>query len=224
MPRPERPARRPDLPPAGHARDEVLRQRADTLEAEAADRFGTTGAIDPAAFKEDHDAQVALRKAGVIRSEAPRDGNEVDDAEPGYVYCWAREDKPGEQVRWKLAKKVTMPDGSMASLWEIVCGDMPEAKAMRDVRGYRKMVDCILLRARADRHRAYQIEIATLTRQREQGTSEGMQELADRSRGQIRVYSEADVSQKTTLDRAMAQGMARTQFTKKLREGTAHHI
>ena len=221
---PKRPSAIPNLPPAGHERDEELRRRTDQLELQGEEQFANVTSISTDALTEDHDAQVAIRAAGIVRDEPLRDGNEVEDAEPGYVYCWAREDKPGEQVRWKLAKKVRMPDGSMAPLWEVVQGDMPEAKSVRDVRGYRKSVDCILLRARADRYRQYQIEMAELNHLRMHGTSEGFEDLARRSRGKIQVYSEADISNRTTLDKAMASGMARSAFTKKLREGTAHRL
>lgn len=224
---PKRPPAIPNLPPAGHERDEELRRRTDKLEQQGEEQFANATSISTDAFKEDHDAQVALRQAGMV-SDGPMDGNEVEGAEAGYVYCWAREEKPGEQVRWKLAKKVRMPDGHFAPLWEVVQGnDMPEFQKTRgviDVRGYRKMVDCILLRARADRYRQYQIEQAELNHIRMHGTSEGFEDLARRSKGQIKVFSEADISDKTTLDKAMSMGMARNQFTKKLREGTAHQV
>lgn len=215
MARHPRTDRTPKLPPAGHSRNEELRRRADALEEQAAEQFADVEAIDPDKLKLD-------REVAYIHQRT--DGYEVKDAVPGYVYCWVREDKPGSQVQWKRSQRVQMPDGDWAPLWEVVQSDMPECPNERDARGYRKIVDCILMRARADRYRAYQLAEDARRRHMERGTSEGMEDLAAKSRGLVRVFSEHEMSKRTTLDRAMAAGFARDQFTKKLREGTAHQI
>ena len=213
---PRRPDRAPALPPAGHTRDELLRRRSDDLEAQAAEQFANSGAIDPAKLKID-------REAAYIHERT--DGYEVKNAVPGYIYCWVREDKPGNQVQWARSKRVKMPDGDWAALWEVVQGDMPECPDERDVRGYRKIIDCILMRARAERYRQYQIQQEEIKQLREHGTSEGLQDLADKSRGLVKVYSDVEMTaQKTTLDRAQQAGFARQAFTQKLRTGTAHQI
>ena len=208
-----RPQRGDGLPDAGYLRDEELARRTGALEEQADAQFSDTYRIDPAKLRED---------AEILRHH---DQFSVEHQEPGFVYCWAREDKPGEQVSWKLAQDVRMPDGDFVALWEVVQGDMPEATKRKDARGYRKIGDTILLRARMDRHRQFQIAMHELNRRREHGTSQGLEELARQSKGYVKVFSEADVSaSKTTLDRAMHQGMARNEFSKKLRDGTAHHI
>lgn len=200
--------------PAGHAREEAKKVVADELAQQGEQQFANATALDPSAFEIDREAAYVHERT---------DGYEVKNAQEGYVYCWVREDKPGSQVQWKRSIRVCMPEGYVP-LWEVVQSDMPEAPDEKDVRGYRKIVDCILMRARKERFEAYTAAQARLNALRERGASEGMEELARKSKGLVRVYNEADISNPTTLNRAMAQGMARAEFTRRIREGTAHHI
>lgn len=205
----------PSALPAGVARNEAKAIVADELAERAETELAGVNTIDPSKLELDREVAYIYERT---------DGYEVKNPVAGYVYCWVREDKPGSQVQWKRAQRVRMPDGDHAALWEVVQSDMPENPDEKDVRGYRKIVDCILMRAKAERFRAYQQEQARLNHLREHGTSDGMEELARRSKGMVKVYSEADISNKGTLDDAMRKGMARGEFTKRLREGTAHQI
>ena len=213
------PTRRPtriDLPAAGHARNEELRRRTDALEEQGEMQFGESGAIDPAKLQIDREA---------AHKYVQTDGYEVTKPQPGHVYCWVREDKPGSQVRWKQSQRVQMPDGGWAPLWEVVQGTDPESVEEKDVRGYRKIVDCILLRAKAERHRQYQIEEERRKHEQQHGSSDALEDLASKSKGYVKVYSEVEMSQhQTTLERAQQAGFARSKFTQKLREGTAHQV
>lgn len=213
----ERAARKlnPSTLPAGDARRNAQAMVADELAERAETELAGAHAIDPAKLELD-------REVAYIHERT--DGYEVKNAQPGYIYCWVREEKPGSQVQWKRSQRVRMPDGDHVPLWEVVQSDMPESPDEKDVRGYRKIVDCILMRAKAERFRAYQQEQTRINHLRERGTSDGMEDLARRSKGLVKVFSEAEISNKTSLDQAMRQGMARGEFTKRLREGTAHQV
>lgn len=126
--------------PAGHSRDEAMRKAADTLaqEAEAlADDIGI-GAIDPSKLEEDREIVNMLT-----------DSSHVRGAVEGFVYCW---------VRFKSASGQNGVDEKLAwtiggdPVWEVVKGDMPEAKERKNESGYRVMADVLLMRARKDRY------------------------------------------------------------------------
>jgi hypothetical protein len=127
---------RPDaaLPPPGHARDEVLRERADTLEQKAEEIFEDRGAINPEAFEIDREIQHLLHDRN--------DGLEISDPHPAYMYCWANfQNSNGTQV-WQRKSWG----------WEVVGGNMPECSHLRREDGTRRIGDVLLMRIRKDLH------------------------------------------------------------------------
>src|SRR5579872_6467381 len=118
------------LPPAGHARRETLKQRKDNLEQIGEETFKSA------------EVEAANPDAYAIDRELASHFDEltVSEAHPGYVYIWVNYDTPtnmrGKMVREKLAQRG----------WEIVTGDDPEARELRDVTGNRRLGDVILMR------------------------------------------------------------------------------
>ena len=95
--------------PAGHARDEQIKVNADANAQRIEQAADTSGSINPAAFAPDREIL------------AYTDGLEVTDRQPGFVYAWKLFDNPKSNVGyWVNQAKVQG--------WQVVCGDMPEAK------------------------------------------------------------------------------------------------
>jgi len=121
--------------PAGHARDEQIKVNADANAQRIEQAADTSGAINPAAFAPDREIL------------AYTDGLEVTDRQPGFVYAWKLFDNPKSNVGyWVNQAKVQG--------WQVVCGDMPEAKEHEIAGGMRKIGDCVLMRIPSDRHAA----------------------------------------------------------------------
>lgn len=139
-----------ELPPAGHGRDEVLRERADTL-AEAAESTGRER-FNPA--KLDPINEIASKIVGTSFNSLHVSGALADK-----VYCWVRAyDDRGtykpQAVYAKQLQRVPDADGTPRPCWEVVHGSMPEALECKSVEGYRKLGDCILMRCDKDVYEA----------------------------------------------------------------------
>lgn len=122
--------RQPSLPPAGHARDEELRRRTDTLTQAAEERSAAldSNAIDPSMLAPDREIL------------ADFDGFEVSNRQPGFEYKWVPFDNP-------IANKGMLVSQAQTQGWQVVCGDMQEAKEKEIVGGMRKIGDTVLMRA-----------------------------------------------------------------------------
>jgi hypothetical protein len=121
--------------PAGHARDEQIKVNTDLNAERIEQAAATAGALDPAAFAPDREIL------------AFTDGLEVSDRQPGFVYSWKLFDNPKSNVGyWVNQAKIQG--------WQVVCGDMPEAKEHEIAGGMRKIGDCVLMRIPASRHAA----------------------------------------------------------------------
>lgn len=120
----------PDLPDAGHARDEELAKRADDLQwaAEKAEAEQEVYSFDPSKLKKDFDILQHL------------DELYVENAVPGYKYMWCYEGQRGREI----VKKTRLG-------WQVVQSDMPECPTLKDARGYRLIGDVILMRIPIDK-------------------------------------------------------------------------
>ena len=153
------------LPPAGHARKEVLKKRKDTLEHKAEEMAGQVevGAIDPKSFE-------VSREIGGRFDEL-----QVVGALPQYAYKWVQIDYPTNS-RGKMARLETING------WEVVTGDMPEAPDLRQADGTRRLGDVILMRIRRDRFEKLQSEAEQRRVNVQRGVTSGLQEMGDRYR------------------------------------------
>lgn len=154
------------LPAAGDARREEMLRRADGL-TQAAERLRDSVGIhnaDPKAFQVENEI-------GQF-TEGGMDGSEVSDALDDYVYHWEQAD-----IRNTFGNLWVTQAKSIG--WEVVGGDMPEAKERRFVDGTRRWGDTILMRMRRERANALEI----VDRRRRLARSEGIS---------LRVLEEAD--------------------------------
>lgn len=181
------------LPPSGDERRDVLRQRDDDL-AEAAESLNDdVGAVRADALEIDNEiAQYSDLLA-------------VSNQDAAYMYCWVNfQSQHGIAVQYKLAEG-----------WEVVQGDMSEARERRGVGGdtSRRLGDVLLMRIRKDRHFALRQRAKRAAEAREGSIGAGMRDLGERyaSRGLI-VHAD---------DTAMNPKLLQTLHTRSLARSTA---
>jgi len=163
----------PDLPPAGHARNEQLKQNSDDLAA-AMENMSTqheVGKIDPKTFKIDREIQHQL-------AQMP-DVLEVPGALPEFDYCWVYAVGAHQQVWAKKALRVK----GMLSTWHVVQGDMPEAREHKAEDTTRRLGDVILMRIRKEDHAVLLQHQKYRQQLQELGVSSNLRELGDKHRG-----------------------------------------
>lgn len=195
--------------PAGDARREQERVNGDELAQEAEEKTTMLGAIDATKIEPDREILGQIVNDRFNRME-------VSDAQSPYVYAWirgymrdGRQDL--EQVTIKQLAKVRNPEtGRMEPCWHVVCGSMPEAMECKDVYGYRRLGDAILMRCRKD----LAAELDAME-QDERNAAEGrlFEELEERANGPLRDAVRITRFNATTQDwrhqrRQLARGQA----------------
>lgn len=181
---------KPDLPPAGTARDEEFAQRKDKL-AEAAES-STMEKIDPKALEPDRELQYLLQE---------QDALAVTDARKGFAYCWVYTGQHGQMVTKKKSKG-----------WEVVQGNDPESKDHKSEDTTRRVGDTILMRISLERYdQLARIEEIRRQRQEEGVTSEliGLGEKHANKGFIVRTGEDA-------LERVRGRSTARHEFTKQM--------
>lgn len=175
----------PDLPPAGHERDELLKVREDALQEQAEIRAaqGEREAIDPAKVR--------------VESELAQYFDELDVAgrDPAFAYCWVPTHTYGRFVQQKLYKG-----------WEMVQGEMPEARALKHTDTTRKLGDVVLMRIPKARKELLDKREEFKRFQQEEGVSAQLAELAEQHDTQIIQGGDLDPGH---LRRMQAQSHAR---------------
>lgn len=202
----------PGLPPAGHARDEELKRRADTLAEEAekrAEALSMSG-IDADVLK--------------IESELASQMDElyVTNRQPGYEYCWVNFDAPssarGLMVKRKLAQRG----------WEVVCGDMPEAIEVKDVTGNRRVGDVILMRIKKEHFDKLKAAEEEYARSLSGAVHSNLQQLGEKYRGRgVIVHTPENMSPqllKSMEARARGAMAANQKLDQSLRDGTVEGV
>ena len=186
------------LPDAGYARQEELKQRADTLAEAIETETPEAYRLNPKAF--DIEQELAYL---IDRNEL-----EVENAQPGKRYCWVNFGQNGRMV---MSKK---KDG-----WEVVAGNMPEAPELRFVDGTRHLGDVLLMRI--DEERAQLLDrIDEYRRRRQQeGVISNLHNMADKTDGAI-ILHENDKMTEVAARRAAMQQQAFQGIDKMIREGS----
>lgn len=187
------------LPPPGDARRETLSRRKDALEAEAERLNEATegAAIDPKAFE--IDPEIA-RHVNPIRVSRPQ---------PGYRYCWANY---ASQHGWQVRAKSTLG-------WEVVTGDMVEAREHKAVDGTRRIGDVLLMRIPETRFAALERREEQNRLRRHVAVDAEVREIAARHGINVRSDPNDPIFQRY-MKRHGARALARERFTTMLREGT----
>lgn len=195
-----------ELPPPGHERREELKRRDDDLQERLA-RIEAAMGLDNSAGP-----PVDISHFSISNEIASRfDMLKVTDAQPDYAYYWAN-----------FASQHGIDVSSHEVMgYEVVCGDMPEAKKCRDELGRRRIGDVILMRTPIDNY----LELQQLDRwkrqQRQQNVEATLMAMGERYAGRgINVTRGLNPYQtQRAMQRAQAQQIARQQFNDLLRSG-----
>jgi hypothetical protein len=217
-----------ELPPAGDARRDALKQRADVLQQEA-DALAAelqVGAIAPEAL----DPSKVERE--VLRATNAEGEVWVSKALPEYRYCWVYRD-PYNRFggRFIYAMK--------ALGWEVVKGDAPEAREHEEGPSRERWVaDCLLMRIRKDHWNALQLADRKKRLLQQEGIDATLLAEADRRGVRVRdlatdpqlqrmtgMYPDQRSPQKRIastkdLRREFAKSVARDAMTQALKDGT----
>jgi hypothetical protein len=204
MPTAKTQAVEPNLPPPGDERREVLAERTDAL-AQAAEELAEKEEVyrvDPGAME--------------VESELAQyfDEFEVSGALDDYAYCWVNcmSNAHGRFVQWKLSRG-----------WEVVCGNMPEALALKQADGTRRLGDVLLMRIRRERKEMLDAINERNRMARAQGVASDLLELGERNRKHgVVVHVDGEIPEETLarMERgAEAQRRGTQAVDKMLRQG-----
>lgn len=132
---------------AGDKRREAMKRSQDELD-EAGERRANaneTVRFDPSKLKVDYEIVQNLNHL------------DVTGAQDEYRYCWVRfkSDAGTPLIDHKLTLSVRV-DGRVIPCWEVVSGDMPEAKERNAVDNTRRIGDVMLMRCRREIYEALQ--------------------------------------------------------------------
>jgi hypothetical protein len=203
------PAPEPDLPPAGDERREVLKRRMDSLQEELetiAKELEVEG-INPKTFQPDREAMQTMGMDGEL---------EISHANANYQYVWVWRDPYN-----RLAGRVVF--AYKREGWEVVSGDMPEARDRMAVTGERWAVDCLLMRMPKGRYEQIKAQERRRRLARETGVEQGLLEQAERHGA--KVFDLTTMPAYATMDRSavrgqMARKMALDRLGAHIRAGT----
>lgn len=166
------------LPKAGHAQREIIKQRVDAMEEQAATQFANVDAVNPDRFEVERELAQHFNEL------------EVTNADPNFVYRWINFSSNGGIA---LRRAIAPPER-----WEVVTGDMPEASELRAVDGTRKLGDVLLVRMSRKRYDILE-KVKEEQRQRQQGGYENnLRELGRRNPKAIKVYGQDNMPPEMT--------------------------
>lgn len=198
------------LPPPGDERRDVLKEREDAL-AEKIARIEEVLGLDNSAGP-----PVKLSKFAISNEIASKfDMLRVTEAQAEYAYYWAN---------FSSQHGIDVTAHQVAG-YEVVCGDMPEARECKDELGRRRIGDVILMRTPVDNY----LELLRLDRQKREmreGVTSLFEEMGERYRRRgLKVYTRLnDYQAERALRRSQAQQIARQRFDGMLRDGSVRGL
>jgi hypothetical protein len=142
------------------------------------------------------------------------DGFEVTDQQPGFRYKWVPYDNP-------ISNKGLFVSQAQTLGWQVVCGDMPEAKAHEIAGGMRKIGDTVLMRIPEEKFKKIEERERWLARTRMLSVDSDLIELGKRRGITIKTVGEVGdhlLKQMSARDRG-AQA-AQQKYEQGLRDGT----
>ena len=189
------------LPPPGHNRRELLKRRTEDLEQQA-EGLPEGYAIDERSMRADYNLRRQLISMERVSKE-----------QPGWEYAWV---DPTNNMLFTMAQN---------NGWEVVKGEMPEAWEHRDVNGYRRIGDVILVRIRADRREQLRMLDEMATERQKEAVTERLEELGQRfQRAGGKIHTNISTMDprmaQTIMNRAGARELAFRDLGDKLKAGT----
>ncbi|KKM62984.1 hypothetical protein LCGC14_1516180 [marine sediment metagenome] len=162
----------PNLPPAGYKREEVLAARTDILEEEIDERSKDTLAVDPSKLEVDREIRYDLDKGEL----------DVTQADPNYVYRWVQCERPSSNparmVDLLRYKSITY-NGQRYPTWEVVRGEMKEAREKKTALGTRQIGDTMLMRCHKNTYAIIEAEDRRKRANRQFGIDDRLVQLAE---------------------------------------------
>lgn len=153
------------LPEKGHARRELLKRRQADLEELA--ETGVEQGLLPEAYAIDESKLDPNNMDNEVRRNLVN-LEYVSKRDSAYEYCWI---EPTNNMLFTMARNMG---------WEVVSGEMKEAWEHRDVNGYRRLGDVILMRIRKDRYLALKRAEERKVAAQEAAVTERLEELGQR--------------------------------------------
>lgn len=203
----------PRLIPAGHERDETMKQIADELEQEAEELAETQErfALDPSKFAVENEIG---GKADSLQISHRRDDR---------AYCWARfkGENGVSQAESKLAltinvREIATNKSWKEKIWHVVEGKDKEALELRQADGTRRLGDVILLWAKREVYEAVQAVVDQKRREMQGAPDRAAREFEARTG--VKVVSERDMNNPAFQRAALhAEGFRRENLTEQQR-------
>ena len=189
------------LPPAGYKRREELARRTDALEEAAEEHAKHFHPIDPDKLEVEREIAKHFTKKGFLK---------ITNEQPGYTYFWAAIDDP-QTFTWKKTLG-----------WEVVKGDMPEAREITDENNMRRVGDVILMRIPTWRYEIIRkFEEGESAKSQEVEMSQALGEMADSAQARTYGIKVHPLKSEEEMIRLHARNVAREEIGKMLKDGGA---
>jgi hypothetical protein len=155
------------LDPQGDERRHKLARKAEELIAQAQKLLEQLdiAVADPDAIRVENEVRQALNELNEVY---------VSNQQSDYAYAWVYRD-PHNEFGGRHVRRM------QALGWEVVSGDMPEAREHRFVDGTRVVADCLLMRIRIDRKLVLDKRDRLLREAQQAGIVSRVADLADRA-------------------------------------------
>jgi hypothetical protein len=192
---------KPNLPPPGHKREEVLAQRKDELAQKAEELSQNVGAIDPSVFEEDHDIQRDIRK-----------GFLDVDVGPQFMIKWVNFVNQHSSAVWK----------AKAEGWKVVTADMvkdADSDLIREDNTLR-VGDVICMYIRKDKHLLLQRKAETRALKRQFGLEAELNDIARKHPKALKVHNATEGKYSDTIEKRAARRTAMQHLGNQMKKGT----
>jgi len=151
-------------PDPGYTRNEALKKRAAELSQQAEECLAEINRADPSKLKVENEVRQALNEYNEVY---------VSNADDNYRYAWVYRDPSGEYGGRAVRKMQALG-------WEVVRGDMPEAREHNHIEG-RVVADCLLMRCRLDHWMVLQKRDRLLRQAQQAGIYANLYDIADQA-------------------------------------------
>ncbi len=154
------------LPPAGDERREELKRRSDALR-QAADEMAAAAGLEAADLSKITPENEIAQNFNPITNML-----DVSKRQSGYEYRWESAHPSLRGVSITMAKNLG---------WELVVGDMPEAREHREVDSTRRVGDAVLMRIRTERYHSLMSRQRRINIARQEGIDVALLEQAEKA-------------------------------------------
>lgn len=193
----------PNLPPAGDARREELKMRADALEEKGEEQFKDFGNINPDKLRPDREILKYIYETPNMLA--------VTNQQPGFRYKWV----------FVRANGFFITEARLNG-WIPVQGNDVEAKELRDESTLRRLGDTILMKISEEKYKENQNKDFIKRMQQQEGIFSEVEAQGGDIKGVTvhRVNQNPNMMRRLQRKSSLAQSLAKSRFDRMLREGT----